>query len=176
MAIITNTIIGDYMRKKTLLIVVVLIVVILALMPGGEKGFRIRVIANSDSPADQAEKMAVVRILQEIVSRFDKSAIASEVAANIDVLDAGVRKVLGHDNYTLNIKKIRYPAKSVDGAVIPSGKYPTLLVVIGAGTGRNWWSLLYPDYHGISFEDAASGDIEYKSYFWEKLKKILLDR
>ncbi len=161
------------MRKKVFLIVIVIIAIIL-LIPEENNEFRIRVIANSDSSADQNEKMAVVSALQKRIAGFDQNDIAGEVIANIDILEADVKRVLCHDNYLLSIKKIKYPAKTINGRVIPGGKYRTLLVVIGKGEGKNWWSLLYPDYHGISFEDAESGDIEYEFYFWEKLKKLLL--
>ena len=155
------------MRKKVFLIVIVIIAIIL-LIPEENNEFRIRVIANSDSSADQNEKMAVVSALQKRIAGFDQNDIAGEVIANIDILEADVKRVLRHDNYLLSIKKIKYPAKTINGRVIPGGKYRTLLVVIGKGEGKNWWSLLYPNYHGISFEDAESVDIEYEYYFREK--------
>ena len=52
------------MRKKVFLIVIVIIAIIL-LIPEENNEFRIRVIANSDSSADQNEKMAVVSALQK---------------------------------------------------------------------------------------------------------------
>ena len=45
---------------------------------------------------------------------------------------------------------------SLNGKVIPSGIYDTLLITIGEGEGSNYWSLLYPEFFGITFEDIDS--------------------
>lgn len=58
-----------------------------------------------------------------------------------------------------------FPAKSYDGQFVPSGSYPTVLIVIGEGKGKNFWTLLYPEFFQISFED--DNEIEYRSYFYD---------
>lgn len=63
-----------------------------------------------------------------------------------------------------------FPAKSYNGEFIPSGTYYTLLITIGKGNGNNFWTLLYPEYFNISFED--NNEIEYRSYIYDKFKKI----
>ena len=62
-----------------------------------------------------------------------------------------------------------YPAKVLDGKMVPSGSYPTLLITIGTGSGSNWWSILYPEFFGVSYE--SSSEVEYRSYFYELFKK-----
>ncbi|MCK9536144.1 MAG: stage II sporulation protein R [Bacilli bacterium] len=162
------------MRKKILLIIIIILTVII-LIPQDNDEFRIRVIANSNSVSDQNEKSVVVQALQNRIAHFNKSDIVNEITNNLAILDNDIKNALSHHNYSITISKVRFPVKEINGQVISGGKYRTLLVIIGKGEGKNWWSLLYPDYHGISFEDIDSGDVEYKFYFWEELKKLLLN-
>ena len=60
-----------------------------------------------------------------------------------------------------------YPAKTFNGKFIPSGNYETLLIEIENAKGNNFWTLLYPEYFGYEFEE--SHEIEYRSYFYDKL-------
>ena len=52
---------------------------------------------------------------------------------------------------------------------MPSGKYMTLLFIIGKGEGKNWWSILYPEFYGINYED--SDEIEYRSFIYDFLNE-----
>ena len=63
---------------------------------------------------------------------------------------------------------ISFPAKSVNNSIIPSGLYPTVVITLGNGKGHNWWSVLYPEYFGLTYGDFD--EIEYRSYIYDKLK------
>ena len=67
----------------------------------------------------------------------------------------------------IEYKNVAFPAKVLNGKLIPSGTYKTLLITIGSGQGNNWWSVLYPEFFGINYED--SDEIEYKSFIYEIL-------
>jgi|SRR5690554_3638945 len=174
MVIIANNKFGDYMKKKYLLILIIIVGIII-LIPKESEEFRIRVVANSDSPLDQIKKMEVVDALKKRICQYNKDNIVNEIINNIDVLDNDIGNVLLHKDYSISVTKVRFPAKEHNGQIISGGKYRTLLVVIGEGKGKNWWSLLYPDYHGISFEDDGNDTVQYKFYFWEELKKLLFN-
>ena len=66
-------------------------------------------------------------------------------------------------------KNETYPAKSYNDEFIPSGTYPSIVITIGEGKGKNFWTLLYPDFFKISFDD--NNEIEYRSYIYDKIKK-----
>ena len=70
-------------------------------------------------------------------------------------------------NFQIELKETVFPAKVLNGKVMPSGKYMTLLFTIGKGEGDNWWSILYPEFFGINYDD--SSEIEYKSFIYELL-------
>lgn len=69
----------------------------------------------------------------------------------------------------MNLGKNKFPPKSLNDEVIPGGTYESLVITIGRGEGNNYWTLLYPEYYGITFEDINTGEVEIKSYFWELL-------
>lgn len=159
--------------KKRLIIICLLIIIIICLIPSGNNELRMRVIANSDTPSDQLVKMTVVNSLNAYLSTLDKDDIVNEIKSNICEIDNVVGEHLHNTSYTLSITNVRFPAKEINGEIIPGGKYPTLLVVIGEGKGKNWWSLLYPNYHGFYFEDLQTADVECKFFLWEEIKKLL---
>ena len=75
-----------------------------------------------------------------------------------------------YQNITVSYTNDTYPAKSLNGEFIPSGTYPTLLIKIGEGLGSNWWSLLYPEFFNVSYDE--SDEIEYRSYVWDKYQEL----
>lgn len=170
---ITNNKIGDFFMKKNIFIILFLVIIVTLIPKENKEELRIRVIANSDTTYDQNIKMMVVSTLIKNISNFDQKNLVGEVKANLNHLDSEVATVLKTIKYSIDIKQVYFPTKEVNGKIIPGGKYLTLLVVIDKGEGKNWWSLLYPEYHGLSFEDFESNDVEFKFYFIEKLKKSL---
>ncbi len=169
---ITNNNIGDFFMKRKILLILAIILVIIILFPKENDEFRIRVIASSDSVVDQKIKNQVVALLKEEIKKMDQNNIIMALQDNIDLLDEKIANVLGERTYSLSITKANFPAKEVDGQIIPGGRYKTLLVVIEEGEGRNWWSLLNPDYHNLEFEDVESNDVVYRFYFFDKLKEL----
>lgn len=157
--------------KRKFPIIILIILLIIFFFPQESKEFRIRVVAASDSVADQKEKHTVVRVIKEELKKYKQDDIINEVIKNIDLLEAKISKVLKGRQFQISITKQNYPTKEWEGKVISGGKYKTLLVVIEKGEGKNWWSILYPAYHNISFEDNG-GEIEFEFYFFEKLRKI----
>ena len=75
-----------------------------------------------------------------------------------------------YQNITVSYTNDTYPAKSLNGEFIPSGTYPTLLIKIGEGLGSNWWSVLYPEFFNVSYDE--SDEIEYRSYVWDKYQEL----
>lgn len=69
-------------------------------------------------------------------------------------------------DYKMEERYEDFPAKVIKNKIIPSGSYKTLVITLGDGLGSNWWSLLYPEYFNLTYDDFK--EIEYKSYFVEK--------
>lgn len=130
-----------------------------------EDELRIRILANSNSCIDIEEKEMVKEIVEQIIKE--------EKTFEVDVIN----KRLQMDLPSSFEKQIRvelvnsyYPAKSYQNKFIPSGSYKTLLITIGEGKGHNFWTLLYPEYYDIEFEE--SNEIEYRVFFLDVVKEI----
>ena len=50
-----------------------------------------------------------------------------------------------------------YPTRTAEGYALPAGRYESLRVVLGAGEGRNWWGLVFPQF---SLPAVRAGDGE----------------
>lgn len=165
----TNNSIGDFFMKKYLIIILVILLFII-IIPKPEENLRIRVIANSNSNEDQNLKMKVVNVIKSKINTYDSEDMVNEVRNNLDEIELVVEEVLKDKQYTVAFKKMRFPPKELNGEIIKGGKYLTLVVIIEEGEGKNWWSLLSPNFNG-GFEDNETDDVEFKSFFYEELKK-----
>lgn len=159
---------------KKILVILCIVIIAILIIPSEDSEFRIRVIANSDSVEDQALKMKVVNGILSEIKEYDEENIENEVKDNIDEINKIIKKIVKDEEYSLRVKKVRFPPKELDGEIIRGGKYKALVVVIGEGKGKNWWSILNPDFHK-GFEDVEGGDVEFKFYIFEEIKKGLSD-
>jgi len=156
------------MKKYIYILLIILLIIII--IPKHEEELRIRVIANSNSRIDQELKMKVVNILLEEINSYDNNNLINEIKNNLCEIDKKIKPTLENNEYELTIKKMRFPPKELNGEVIKGGKYLTLAVIIGKGEGKNWWSLLSPSFRK-GFEDDNCGDVEFKFYLYEEIKK-----
>lgn len=155
-----------FMKKFIILVIVSICILCIFLNDSNDsKELRIRVIANSNSYVDQNIKMKIVRSLQK---------------QNIDLNDLNIIKnkveyILKENNYNskvnVKIKKQTYEAKYYQNKIIEGGTYQTLVITLGEGNGNNYWSILYPEYYGVGFEEVNTGNVTYKIWLFEKLKK-----
>jgi stage II sporulation protein R len=126
------------------------------------KEIRIRILANSNSEEDIEEKYELRNALLDVL--YEKSIIINE--KNLTLLKNELDKKI-KINYKVELKETVFPAKVLKNEIIPSGKYMTLLITIGQGEGDNWWSVLYPEFYGVNYED--SSEVEYRSFIYDLL-------
>ena len=114
---------------------------------------RLHVIANSDSEADQALKLAVRdRVLEQAEGLYPQEATLAEAQAalegQLNALAAAGREVVEAEGYdypdTAQLTDCWFPTKEYEGFVLPAGNYTALRVVIGEGEGQNWWCVAFP--------------------------------
>ncbi|NBI11834.1 stage II sporulation protein R [Colidextribacter sp. OB.20] len=114
---------------------------------------RLHVIANSDSQADQALKLAVRdRVLEEAAELYPEGATLAQAQAalegQLNTLAAAGRAVVeerGQDYpVTARLESCWFPTKEYEGFALPAGNYTALRVVIGEGKGQNWWCVAFP--------------------------------
>ncbi len=114
---------------------------------------RFHVIANSDSQADQALKLAVRdRVLARAEAIYPENATLDEAQAalegHLNLLAAAGREVVEEQGYdypvSASLEDCWFPTREYEGFALPAGNYTALRVIIGEGKGRNWWCVAFP--------------------------------
>lgn len=115
--------------------------------------FRLHILANSDTTADQALKLSVRDCIlsqeKELLSGADNSLSAAMIAqSKLDEIAALAKKEIRRQGYsydvTAEVVSMYFTTRHYEGFTLPAGKYDALRIVIGEGKGENWWCVLYP--------------------------------
>lgn len=141
--------------------------------------FRLHVIANSDSPADQNLKYIVRDSIIDYINEISSSATSKEevlqiAKSNISEIQSiainTVRKE-GYD-YSVNVEvgNFVFPKKTYGDITFPPGFYDALKVEIGEAKGQNWWCVMFPP---LCFVNVSSGIVPEDSK--ELIKQELND-
>lgn len=156
------------MVKKGILIGIIpcIIVGIIFILMNNKDETRIRILSNSNLEIDQQEKQIVK---EELAKIFQESNNLNCLEIEKRLIENTKGKI--NHNIKVTFEKSYYEAKSYNNEFIPSGVYNTILITIGEGKGSNFWTLLYPEYYNISFED--NNEIEYRLYIIDLCKKII---
>ena len=114
---------------------------------------RLHVLANSDTPEDQALKLevrdAILEITAPLVKDCDDQYEAKEaLEAHRGELEAAARRVIETKGYTYPVSIVfdneSYPRRTYDSFCFPAGDYLSMRVCIGDAEGQNWWCCLFP--------------------------------
>ena len=110
---------------------------------------RFHVLANSDSPEDQALKLEVKDLLLEAIpAQPTKEAVSSYIMFHSEELEALAEDYMASQGYSypavISLETCDFPQKSYGDMTFPAGTYDAVRVVIGAGNGQNFWCVLYP--------------------------------
>ena len=116
-----------------------------------DKLLRLRVVAESDSGADQADKLlvrdAVLRSLRPLIADCGSLEEARAVtAAALPLLAEAAGEALGDRALPLVLRlgQEDCPLRPYEDFTLPAGQYETLTVTLGSGEGHNWWCVVFP--------------------------------
>ena len=114
------------------------------------KLIRLHVVANSDSPSDQALKLqvrdAVLAAAEPVLRAADdpEQALAGQLGTLEKAAARTLREAGSADTVTVTMQNERFPTRDYETFSLPAGVYRTLRVTIGAGEGHNWWCVVFP--------------------------------
>ncbi|MCX7841845.1 MAG: stage II sporulation protein R [Clostridia bacterium] len=138
---------------------------------------RLHVVANSDSPEDQALKLKVRDAVVEYMKAQLKDSRDIEqtkfiISRNLGKIEAIAREEIQKNSRDYQVKAslgvYQFPTKLYGDIALPAGSYQALRIVIGAGAGANWWCVLFPP---LCFIDATHGTVP--DSVKKDLKKVL---
>lgn len=141
--------------------------------------FRLHVLANSNSDADQALKYKVRDNLLKYMNGLCSNCTSKDGAIKIvtehqDEFKQVALDTIYNEGYSydvkINIGNFEFPTKQYGDISLPAGYYDALRVEIGEAKGRNWWCVMFPS---LCFIDVSSGFVPEESK--EELQKVLSD-
>ena len=115
--------------------------------------FRLHIIANSDSESDQSLKLKVrdgmLELAEELFADANDYIEAKEIAEkNIDILRQNAKETLAENgcnsNVSVTVGKAWFGTREYEDFTLPAGEYDALRIVIGEGSGKNWWCVMFP--------------------------------
>ena len=114
---------------------------------------RFHVLANSDSSEDQALKLEVKEFLLEKIRRetsssFDKKDMVHYITQNQTALAQSAEQFMQRQGFDysadVRLELCEFPQKTYGDLTFPAGTYEAVRVVLGEGSGQNFWCVLYP--------------------------------
>jgi stage II sporulation protein R len=139
-----------------------------------EDSIRLRILANSNTAADQKLKRDIrdevnaqittwvdeLSTLSEAREIIRKQLPAIEEIVQNKLNEAGIEKT-----FSVELNKVAFPTKMYGDYIYPAGQYEAVLITLGEGEGKNWWCVLFPPLCFLDFEngDAVKENKEGKS-------------
>lgn len=114
---------------------------------------RLHVVANSDTPEDQAQKLMVRDAIVEAVADGLQNAVDVAQAKKylqqiLPELEDLANRILREAGSTavakLSLAKEAFSTRVYDTFSLPAGVYESLRITIGDGEGKNWWCVVFP--------------------------------
>ena len=118
-----------------------------------DKVVRLHVLANSDSPEDQALKLQVrdavlewaAEVLKQSANREGAEALLRQELPNLERLAEQEIRANGYTYaVTAELAAAEFPTREYEGFSLPAGEYLALRILIGEAAGQNWWCVVFP--------------------------------
>ncbi|WP_261131079.1 stage II sporulation protein R [Bacillus sp. Marseille-Q3570] len=129
-----------------------------------DESIRLRILANSDSQADQELKRTIRdRVNEEItdwvfgIESIDEARkiIKNELPSITQIVQQSLANKGIDETFSVKFGTVPFPTKLYGDFVYPAGDYEAVLISIGEATGANWWCVLFPP---LCFLDFDNGD------------------
>ena len=127
---------------------------------------RLHVRANSNSTADQQEKLKVRDAFLEALAQYqpemtDKRAVQNIISkhgqAMLNSIMQNLKMVDTTQDLSIHLGTEWFPDKTYGDITLPAGMYDAVIVEVGSGCGQNWWCVIFPK---LCFVSPVTGYIE----------------
>lgn len=144
------------------------------------KLIRFHVIANSDDKIDQELKLKVRdSVLKYISPKLVDCKSIEQSRKIINSEDKNIKKIaekiIDKNGFGYTAKTVLsqeyFPVKTYGNITLPQGKYEAYRIIIGKGSGQNWWCVMFPP---LCFVDITKGNVSYDKTENE-MKQVLSD-
>jgi stage II sporulation protein R len=128
---------------------------------------RFRVLANSNSKADQDLKLkvrdGVLKLIKsELTNAFNKDDTKNIILKNLKQITSRAQEVVKQNGFEYKVKSYicndKFPTKVYCDLKFPSGYYDALKIIIGSGKGKNFCCGMFPPLCFIDLAKKTSPD------------------
>ena len=114
---------------------------------------RFHVVAHSDGEEDQAIKLsirdAVLNSMREDMQKIRdideaKKYLQENLPEIQQLVDQSLKELGFQGSCCVTLRKERFDIRHYDTFSLPAGIYDSLRIVIGDGSGKNWWCVSFP--------------------------------
>lgn len=115
---------------------------------------RLHILANSDSESDQALKLkvrdAILEISPEIFgdTSSSKQEAIKRAKADLPEIIAEAERVIRAEGYNYSVRaeviNDKFNTRIYENFTLPAGDYDAVRIIIGSGSGHNWWCVMFP--------------------------------
>ncbi|NIK11866.1 stage II sporulation protein R [Alkalibacillus almallahensis] len=125
-----------------------------------DEAIRLRILADSNSEKDQAEKRQIRDEVSEQITEWVETLTSIDKARatikqNLPEIEAIVDQNT-EDSVSVEFGEVMFPDKVYDRFVYPAGEYEAILITLGEGEGDNWWCVLFPPLCFVEFSDGGA--------------------
>lgn len=125
-----------------------------------DKPLRLHILADSDNPYDQQLKLElrdfVIGYLEDDLdnAQSKQQAMVAIEQSLPEIEEVCNEFIEGKADYSVKVEltKSDFPEIDYDGIVFAAGEYDALRIILGEGSGHNWWCVLFPP---LCFVDLA---------------------
>jgi len=164
------------MKRWELCLLLMTAVLLLSLATGArqqtelsQQVLRLHILANSDSPRDQALKLKVRDGLLDRVEELTAGIASREEAeaklsGHLPELEAAAEALLAREGcwqpVRAEVTECWFPTRVYEDFSLPAGWYQALRVELGEGKGKNWWCVVYPPLCTAGVEEIAQTSLD----------------
>lgn len=129
---------------------------------------RLHIVGADNSTEDQRLKLALRDRICELLSEWlpdcaDKAEMDLFLVERLDDIQTAANDFLAAQGAeygaVASFGQVWFPMRVYGDTVLPSGVYDALEIVLGEGTGNNWWCILFPR---SCYKD-SDGQVRYRS-------------
>lgn len=114
---------------------------------------RLHILANSDSESDQALKLKVRDAILEISPEIfgdtsSKQEAIRKAKTDLSKIIAEAERVIKAEGYNYSVRaevvNDKFNTRVYENFTLPAGDYDAVRIIIGSGSGHNWWCVMFP--------------------------------
>ena len=131
-----------------------------------DQAIRLRILANSDKPEDQAVKRKIRDEVNAHIQLWVKdltsiSQARKVIKSKLPEIQRIASRVMDEEGIHQSVKveygkHIQFPTKLYGQYLYPAGDYEAVLITLGEGKGANWWCVLYPPLCFLDFSNSVA--------------------